>query len=83
MLKQEVSDAGRNMARGNNQRIVLTEAELKRFLEAARRTRHGVRDHLLMLLCYRHGLRVSELVDVRLKRPRPGNRAHLRQKEEG
>ena len=45
----------------------LTEAEMKRFLEAARQGRHGVRDYLLMLMAYRHGLRVSELVDLRLK----------------
>jgi type 1 fimbriae regulatory protein FimB len=45
----------------------LTATEMTRFLEAARRGRHGVRDHLLMLLAYRHGLRVSELVDVRMK----------------
>ena len=45
----------------------LTEAEMKRFLEAARHGRHGGRDHLMMLMTYRHGLRVSELVDLRLK----------------
>jgi type 1 fimbriae regulatory protein FimB len=56
--KLTIDDHGKNF---------LTEAEMKRFLEAARRTRHGVRDHLLMLLAYRHGLRVSELVDVRMK----------------
>ena len=56
--KEAIDDRGKNF---------LTEAEIKHFLEAARRTRHGVRDHLLMLLAYRHGLRVSELVDVRMK----------------
>ncbi len=56
--KATIDDRGKNF---------LTEAEMKRFLEAARRGRHGVRDHLLMLLTYRHGLRVSELVDVRMK----------------
>lgn len=45
----------------------LTEAEIKHFLEAARHGRHGVRDYLLMLMTYRHGLRVSELIDIRLK----------------
>jgi site-specific recombinase XerD len=45
----------------------LTEFEIKRFLDAARKGRHGTRDFLLMLLAYRHGLRVSELIDIRLK----------------
>jgi site-specific recombinase XerD len=45
----------------------LTEAEMKRFLDAARHSRHGVRDHAMMLMAFRHGLRVSELVDMRLK----------------
>ena len=45
----------------------LTDAEMHRFLEAARHGRHGVRDYLLMLMTYRHGLRVSEVVDLRLK----------------
>lgn len=53
----------------NRAKNFLTEAEMKRFLEAARRGRHGVRDHLLMLMTYRHGLRVSELVDVTPQRP--------------
>ena len=45
----------------------LTEAEMKRFLDAARGGRHGARDHAMMLMSYRHGLRVSELTDLRLK----------------
>jgi type 1 fimbriae regulatory protein FimB len=45
----------------------LTEAEMKRFLEAARLGRHGTRDYAMMLTIYRHGLRVSELTDLRLR----------------
>jgi len=45
----------------------LTEKEVRKILEAARNGRHGVRDHCLLLIAYRHGLRVSELVDLRLK----------------
>ena len=44
----------------------LTPAELDRLLSAARRGRHGTRDHLLVIMAYRHGLRVSELIDIRL-----------------
>src|SRR5262245_55195359 len=44
----------------------LTEAEMKRFLDAARSGRHGVRDYVMMLMAYRHGLRVSELIDIRI-----------------
>jgi type 1 fimbriae regulatory protein FimB len=39
---------------------------MKRFLGAARGNRHGPRDYVMMLMAYRHGLRVSELVDLRL-----------------
>jgi type 1 fimbriae regulatory protein FimB len=45
----------------------LTEAEMKRFLDAASGSRHGTRDHAMMLMTYRHGLRVSELIDLRLR----------------
>lgn len=45
----------------------LTESEIKKFLDAARKGRHSIRDYCLMLMAYRHGLRVSELIDIRLK----------------
>ena len=48
-------------------RNFLTELEIKRLLDAARRGRHGTRDYLMLLLAYRHGLRVSELIDIRLR----------------
>tara|TARA_R110002072_G_scaffold25582_8_gene85857 strand:- start:3140 stop:3724 length:585 start_codon:yes stop_codon:yes gene_type:complete len=40
----------------------LGEADLDRLLSAAKRGRHGVRDHLLVLLMYRRGLRASEAI---------------------
>jgi site-specific recombinase XerD len=39
----------------------LTEAEVERFVLAAKSARHGIRDYLMMLLMYRHGLRETEL----------------------
>ncbi len=48
-----------------NAKNFLTSSEMKKFLAAARKSRHGVRNFCLLLTAYRHGLRVSELVDIR------------------
>ena len=47
-------------------REYLSESEIEALMSAARKTgRHGYRDATLILLGYRHGLRVSELVSLR------------------
>jgi type 1 fimbriae regulatory protein FimB len=43
----------------------LTEAEMENFFKAARKGRHPVRNFAMLLLAYRHGLRVSELINMR------------------
>ena len=43
----------------------LDPTEIKTFLDAAKAGRQGVRDHLLFLMMYRHGLRCSEATDLR------------------
>lgn len=50
----------------NRPKNFLTEAEIASFLKAARRGRHGVRNYSMILLAYRHGLRVSELINIRM-----------------
>lgn len=46
-------------------REYLTEAEVERLMNAARKNRWGHRDATMVLLAYRHGLRASEVVDLR------------------
>ena len=43
----------------------LTEAEVNALMDAARGNRYGKRDSTMILVAFRHGLRVSELVDLR------------------
>ena len=46
-------------------REYLTETEVGKLIEAAKGNRYGHRDATMVLVAYRHGLRVSELVDLR------------------
>ena len=46
-------------------RQALTQDELDRLFAALKRNRHGHRDYMIALLTFLHGLRVSELIDLR------------------
>jgi integrase len=46
-------------------REYLTEAEIERLLRATKGNRWSPRDATMILVAYRHGFRVSELVDLR------------------
>ena len=43
----------------------LTEREVEKLIEATKDNRWGHRDSTMVLLAFRHGLRASELVDLR------------------
>lgn len=57
---------GQPLQRDNAKRMYLTENEIERLVMAAKSVgRHRLRDGFLILFTYRHGLRVSELCDLR------------------
>ncbi len=62
----------------------LTEAEVERLIAASKRNRWGHRDATMILVAYRHGLRVSELTDLRWEQVnfRTGN-LHVRRVKQG
>lgn len=62
IVKSGSEDAADAHERG---RDYLGPAQMDRLLSAARKGRHGARDHLLMLMMFRHGLRVSEAIMLR------------------
>ena len=42
----------------------LTEREVEKLIEAAKKNRNGQRDAAMILICFRHGLRASELCEL-------------------
>ena len=65
-------------------REYLTEAEVERLMNAARKNRWGHRDATMVLVAYRHGLRASELVDLRWDQIEFGSGTlHVRRMKQG
>jgi type 1 fimbriae regulatory protein FimB/type 1 fimbriae regulatory protein FimE len=50
---------------GSNRPKYLSESQLNQLIKAARKGRYGQRDATLVLLMARHGLRVTEAVDLK------------------
>jgi len=62
----KIAHARKSAREGKAGKNFLTEAELERFLKTAKKTRNGIRDYCMVMMAYRHGFRVSELIDIRL-----------------
>ena len=64
-VKQTVDMARRRPNAELRTREYLTEAEIERLLDAVKDNRWGHRDRTMILVAFRHGLRVAELIDLR------------------
>ena len=68
--RQNVKSEDARLTDGHERaRNFLNDGEVDALLEAAKKGRHGVRDFLILLMMYRHGLRVSEAVRMRRQDP--------------
>lgn len=65
MITLKVIDAQRETV-DDRPKNFLSPTEIERFLAASRKGRYGERDYALMMLTFRHGLRASELMNLRL-----------------
>ena len=68
-LREEITPKRQTPLRRKNTdlrtREHLTEREVEKLIETAKSNRHGHRDATMILIAYRHGLRASELCDLR------------------
>lgn len=65
IVKQTVDMARRRPNAELRTREYLTEAEIEKLLDAVKDNRWGHRDMTMILVAFRHGLRVAELIDLR------------------
>ena len=68
-MKGRKGEKTENVARGErdaSHRKHLTACEVERLIEATKGSRNEVRDRCLLLLMFRHGLRVSEVCAIKL-----------------
>jgi site-specific recombinase XerD len=69
LLRKEVTPKRQTPLRKPNAELRtrehLAEPEVEKLIEAAKSNRNGHRDATMILVAYRHGLRASELVDLR------------------
>src|SRR5262245_32512845 len=80
----EKRTVGRKVNAHYRTREHLTEREVERLIEAAKDNRHGHRDATMLLLAFRHGLRASELVDLRWEQiDLKGGVLHVRRVKQG
>jgi type 1 fimbriae regulatory protein FimB len=56
---------GRGKNADSRSREYLTSEEVKKLRDAVKQNRYALRDNLIILMMYKHGLRVSELVSLR------------------
>src|SRR5882757_9552120 len=61
----------------------LTSTEVEKLIKAAGKNRWGDRDATMILVAYRHGLRVSELTDLRWDQVDDHARLHVRRVKQG
>jgi integrase len=65
-------------------RRYLTEREVERLIEAAKRNRHGQRDSTMILVAYRHGLPASEVCGLAWQQIQlDAGRLHVRRAQRG